>query len=362
MEDVAVSNLAYWIRKLEDPLLAFSRHNEILLPLALSFRGLGYKIHHQKKTMRKELLVQYEKDLILEISLTSDGIGTTKAGFIAEHFEDLQSFLKAEAKELASLTNAKKSPVLNESQVKALMSAKAEIKPGLNILEAWVYFLSKAFIRDQVRAVENMSFEDLDINPLLAKVLALSDPKDIIRFNLYQSITRSIVTSWGMRVEKMLKYSGCELEDTNMGVKGRKADLKKVIGGKTYFLQIKSGPNTMNVDMVESLNDVIDEIEKKGHIGLLGMTYGRRERISNQILGNLKDAEKHTKIGRELWDFISETCDYHKKVITVIDSATQKEMKTSFIQLIENKVRDFSKVWEEKFSGKPINEILEEYM
>ncbi len=362
MEKMATTTLVYWIKKLEDAFYAFSRHNEILVPLALSFSGLGYRIPPQKKNMRKELLQQYEKDLIHEISLTSDGIGSTKAGFIAEHFEDVQSFLKADEKRLASLRNAKKSPVLNESQIKALMLAKAEIKQGLNIQETWVYFLSKAFIRDQVCTIQGMTFEDLDINPLLAKVLALSDSRDIIRFNLYQSITRSIVTSWGMRVEKMLKYSGCELEDTNMGVKGRKADLKKVIEDKIYYLQIKSGPNTMNVDMVESLNEVLDEIEKKGYFGLLGMTYGKRERISNQILGNLKDAHNHTKIGKELWDFISETCDYHKKVITVIDSATQKELKTSFIQLIEDKVNDFSKVWEQKFSGKTINEVLEEYM
>lgn len=362
MEEMAFSNLVYWIKKLDETFYAFSRHNETLVPLALSFRGLGYRMSHHKKTMRKDLLTQYEKDLIHEISLTSDGIGSTKAGFIAEHFEDVQAFLKADAKELATLVNAKKSPVLNDAQVKALMLTKAEVKQGLNIQETWVYFLSKAFIRDQVNTVQSMSFEDLDINPLLAKVLALSDPKDIIRFNLYQSITRSIVTSWGMRVEKILKYSGCELENTNMGVKGRKADLKKIIGDKVHYLQIKSGPNTMNVNMVESLNDVIDEIEKKGYFGLLGMTYGRRERISNQILGNLKDAKNHTKIGRELWDFISETCDYHKKVITVIDSATQKELKASFIQLIENKINDFTKVWEQKFSGRQINEVLEEYM
>lgn len=279
--------------------------------------------------MRRENEIQYEKELIAIICCTAEGIGPTTAGAIAEHFESLQDFLSADRNKFLNIKNAKGRQILSDEKISKLVSCKKEIVSGRSISETWVYFLSRCFIRNQVDTLNAMVFDDLDINPFLAKALDLHTPEDIIRFNMYQSVTRSVVTSWGSLVEKMIKYSGCEPETIKIGIKGREPDLVKIVGGKTYCFQIKSGPNTMNVDMVESLNRVMEELEKKGYIGLLGMTYGRREKISGQIIGNLHNAETRTKIGRELWDFISESVNYHKKVIQIIELATKEVLKKS---------------------------------
>ena len=77
MEDMAISTIIYWIKKLEDTCYVFSRHNETLVPPILSFSSLDYTISNHNKNMRKDLLEQYEKDLIHEISLTSDGTKST---------------------------------------------------------------------------------------------------------------------------------------------------------------------------------------------------------------------------------------------------------------------------------------------
>lgn len=312
--------------------------------------------------MRKDLEQQYEKELIYEICCTVKGIGGTTAGAVAEYFESLPSFLDAGRKDFKKLVNAKKNSILSDEKVDLLVGVKSEIVKGKPISETWVFFLAKSFIRNQVKTLAGMDFSDLDINPLLAKALDLKDPRDIIRFNMYQSVTRSIVTSWGSTVEKMLKYSGCESERIKVGIKGREPDVVKKIGEKTYCLQIKSGPNTMNVDMVESLNKVIEELDKKGYIGMLGMTYGKRAKISQQILGNLKEAATKTKIGRELWDFVAECTDYHKKLIKIIELATRQELKKSFIDLIESKIDTFCTEWKSKYKGMDINSALEEYM
>lgn len=314
--------------------------------------------------MRKELLEQYEKDLICRIACLASGVGDTLSGYLAEHVASLSDFLNITEDDLKSLKNGKGRQIFNDDKVKGILQVANDHSAlkDLPICEAWIFFLAQRFIRNQIKSLLAFKFEHLDINPLLAKALHLKTPEDIIRFNVYQSVTRSAVTSWGMTVEEILRYSGCELDEIKVGQKGRKADLKKVKDGKDYYLQIKSGPNTMNVDMIESLNKVIEEIEKAGAKAFLGMTYGTRDRISAQILGNLKDVESNTKIGRELWDFISESEDYHLKVISVLDNATQHEMEFSFTDLLDKKISEFNEKWKKIHENKDINVALEGYI
>lgn len=315
-----------------------------------------------KLKVRKELEAQYEKELIYKVCRSADGIGDTTAGAIAEHFTTLNDFLSANADDVENIKNSKGKSILKKELISTLMTVREDVVKGRPIIETWLHFLAKSFIRRQVSNLDKMKFQDLDINPLLAKALDFKNPEDLIRFNLYQSITRSVVTSWGSTVEQMLKYSGCETASIDFGRKGRRADLRKIKDNTSYYFQIKSGPNTMNVDMVESLNEVIETIEKQGDVCLLGMTYGRRDQISQQILSNLIDAEKNTKIGRELWEFISEVPGYHKRVIEIIDHATKEELKKSYIEMIESKVIEFCKTWKEKYKDISLDVALEDYI
>jgi len=200
-------------------------------------------------------------------------------------------------------------------------------------------------------------------NPLLIEALDLKEPKDIISFVIYQSVTRSVVTAWGTCVEKMVKYAGCEKNDAqDKQLTGKNFDLKKCLGSDEHYIQVKSGPNTMNVGMVNSLNETIDKIKAKGKKAFLGMTYGKRERISNQIMGNLNDPHNQTKIGRELWGFIAEEENYYKKVIKIISDATSGILEENFIEVINGKINNLVIQWEEKFKGKQFDEILDSYI
>lgn len=311
----------------------------------------------------KELEEKYENDLIYEISKSAAGVGPMKAAVVVENFDSLKEFIEADNTAFEEIENRKKKRVLNDEQIKSILEVKKIIPPELNVREAWLFKLSHDFIHSQVAMVSALNLDNIDINPLLIEALDLTEPRDIISFVIYQSITRSVVTAWGTCVEKMVKYAGSEDNDsTEKALKGKNFDLKKCFKGEEYYLQIKSGPNTMNVGMVQSLNETISKVKAKGKKALLGMTYGKRDRISAQIMGNLNDPEKQTKIGRELWDFIAEEKDYYKKVIKVISNATSGLLKKNLIELIDEKINDLVLQWDEKFKGKQFNEILEYYI
>ena len=311
----------------------------------------------------QELKKIYEKELIQEISLDANGVGPTKAGAIAEDFDSIRDFLNADKNRLIEIKTSKGKQILNEEQIKSLLEVKKPIPSNLEVREAWLFKLSFDFIHSQIGMLSSLDLKNIDVNPLLVEALDLKEPKDIISFVVYQSVTRSIVTAWGSCVEKMVKYVGCESNDAHdKSLTGKNFDLKKCFKGDEIYIQVKSGPNTMNVGMVQSLNETIDQIKAKGKKALLGMTYGRRERISNQIMGNLNDPVNQTKIGRELWDFIAEEQDYYKKVIKIVSEATTGTLDNNFINLIDNKIDELVIQWNEKFKGKKFNEILEFYI
>ena len=311
----------------------------------------------------KELNKKYEKELIFELSIGASGIGPSKAGTIVENFDSLKEFLEAEKKDFLEIINRKNKKILNDEQIKSILTVKKIIPPNLDVRQAWLFKLSYDFIHSQVSMVSSLNLDNIDINPLLVEALDLKEPKDIISFVIYQSVTRSVVTAWGTCVENMVKYVGCEGNDArDKSLTGKNFDLKKCLGSEEYYIQVKSGPNTMNVGMVYSLNETIAKIKAKGKKAFLGMTYGKRDRISPQIMGNLNDPVKQTKIGRELWDFIAEEKDYYKKVVKTISDATTGLLDHNFIELIDNKIDDLVVQWEEKFKGKQFNEILEFYI
>ena len=125
----------------------------------------------------------------------------------------------------------------------------------------------------------------------------------------------------------------------------------------SYYIQVKSGPNTMNVGMVESLNEMIGKIEKQDDTnkGILGMTFGNREALSSQISGNLKNIDENSKIGKEFWDFISQKSGFTEELLDMISEASKKyetkEGGKKLSDLINKKKSLLLKQWEELYNG-----------
>lgn len=306
------------------------------------------------------------EELIIRIAKKADRIGTASAGAIASDFGgDLQAFLNADAARLEQIKKSSGKEILNPAQVEAVLAEAAIIPKGLPLQETWVFYLGREFLISQVQMVSELNLDSFDINPLLAKALNFDTPRKVIAFNVYQTVTRSVVTSWGDVVEEIAKFSGCRDNDEVIeGKTGTNFDLVKELDGIDYYIQVKSGPNTMNVGMVTSLNEAIKHIEskKENARGILGMTYGTRARISAQILGNLNGAETRMKVGREFWDFISEKKDFHKDLFRLLEASSANVLKDSFIELIESKITELETSWKTKYPKATLNDLLEGYL
>lgn len=306
------------------------------------------------------------EELIIRIAKKAKGIGNGGAGAIAVDFNgSLKGFLTAPSERFEKIKSSTGRSVLRAPQIEQIIKEAAHIPSNLSLQETWVFFLGREFLLSQIIMVRELSLDSFDINPLLAKALNFDTPKKVIAFNVYQTITRSVVTSWGDMVEEIAKFSGCRDNDEVIeGKTGTNFDLVKELDGVDYYIQVKSGPNTMNVGMVTSLNEAIKHVEEKRHNarGILGMTYGTRSRISAQILGNLVGANTRMKVGREFWDFISEKKDFHKDLFRLLELSSADILENSFIELVEAKITELEQSWKEKYPGTSLDESLESYL
>jgi hypothetical protein len=309
---------------------------------------------------------QSAEELIIRISKKAKGIGGGGAGAIAADFNgNLKEFLTANQERFERIKSSTSRSILKPNQIEEIIKEASYIPSNLSLQEAWVFFLGREFLLLQVRMVHSLSLDSFDINPLLAKALNFDTPRKVIAFNVYQTVTRSVVTSWGDAVEEIAKFSGCRDNDEVIeGKTGTNFDLVKELDGIDYYIQVKSGPNTMNVGMVTSLNEAIKHIEdkKSNAKGILGMTYGTRSRISGQILSNLAGADTRMKVGREFWDFISEKKDFHKDLFRLLEASSSNILENSFIELIEGKVTELETSWQERYPGATLNDLLEGYL
>lgn len=305
-------------------------------------------------------------DLIAEIVKKADGVGSSKAFALAEYLDgNWKRFIKADETVISGLKKENGKPVFSEDHIETILGFAREFFEIEDVRTAWIYLIGKDFLFAQILTLNRIALSNLDINPLLMKVLDFKTPTEVLEFNLYQTVTRSIVTSWGSTVENLLVRCGAERIDVkNSGRAGRRPDIKKRIGEKNFYIQVKSGPNTMNVDMVNSLNEVITEYKKNepNSTFLLGMTYGKKERISSQIRDNLHDFENSFLIGRHLWDFVSEEQNFHRQLFKVLDQASQMITSKNFSEHLAEQLTTLVDEWHERYDEQTLDEVFENYL
>lgn len=142
-----------------------------------------------------------------------------------------------------------------------------------------------------------------------------------------------------------------------------------MITDKEYFIQVKSGPNTMNIGMIESLNDMIAKIEERNEraFGILGMTYGTKNQISPQIRGSLVDFDNRAFIGKDFWRLLSGRDEYYGELITLIDSLSQifiNEYATSYLDLVQKTKKKLVHQWTIEYGSagkKGLQRLIERY-
>lgn len=308
--------------------------------------------------MKKE--IDYNQEgLIKYLCEKVNGIGNKTADRIAGYIEDIK-ILFHNPNQLQHFKKANERRFVSDIQIssihKIIIEYIYDVERPIN--EIWVSVLIKDFVKNALKELKNTSLDKLLINPFLMKSFGFSDHTEVVNFYFYQKITRSVVTSWGFTIEGLLYCSGAE--KTNMPG----FDMKVERDNKTIQLQIKSSPNTMSIEQVKQLNTHIMNIEDKiNNIPILGMTYGTKEQINNQIQSTLIGFPESTMIGQELWDYISNEHGYCLKLLDLIDEIMENE-PTKFSQELEKKRILLIKDWEKHFGvgKKSIDTVLSKYL
>ncbi|TET82531.1 hypothetical protein E3J38_02025 [candidate division TA06 bacterium] len=161
------------------------------------------------------------------------------------------------------------------------------------------------FLRRRLNRVERLDLDDLNINPFLYRLLSheleFQDARSIVKWRMEQFFERGTVTSFGGVLEDIARVFS---EGT--GVEG--ADIMKTKGEMRYYIQVKSGPNTVPKDMATQISTLLQSAQRRnrGSVALFGMCYGNEEQVSSIVH---RYVQVDYLIGREFWEFISDEPD-----------------------------------------------------
>lgn len=326
------------------------------------------------------------------------GLGPVGVSVLFDNIDSFNDLFKLNKNELEKLKSSKGRRIFNEKTIGGFLRLIKFLEPSEGLTSNWIRLSTLRFIDQNIKAVEGKrEIKDLKIDPFIVREFNLS-PDEIVRFFLYQTVTKSVVTSMGTQFEKLAKISYLKITQQP----GFDGELVK--NSKKYFFQVKSGPDVLNKDMLERLGQHMDKAKKEepGCEALLGLCYGRTDQISGKIKRYLPgEGLENVKIGEEFWDFITGEKGYYKKMLNAIYQAsmlyphfrkaldeipeqtlrdTSKEQQKltevtnvdknkategSIVEIIEGKIEDLIKDWRNKYGSledKTVNQMIEDHM
>lgn len=284
-----------------------------------------------------------------------------KLRILGYQYDSLAGFKSASIDFLNNLKNAEGRPLIRSLTTKEqdiVLSIQKEIDGNSSIENNFVNILTSNFINKQLTMLEDMTLKDINSNPLLCAALKLSTPYELVKYNVYALVTRSIVTSMGYFVQDLLLYSNTDVYDGKNYKEGEHVKWDLVIeriGAIRSYIEVKSGPNDLDKGQVELYESGIKSVEKLGHKGYIGITYGKRESDTvsiNLFKQYLEKWEERTLIGTELWDFITADDTYHLTLTSSIQQIAESILsQQSIIVKIEERVNALVDGFNQKYKG-----------
>ncbi|MEG3919453.1 PmeII family type II restriction endonuclease [Microcoleus sp. T3_A4] len=270
------------------------------------------------------------------------GLLARKSRSFASHFAELEEFLNLEAATLRngiSSISGKTALRFTCDEIERILAfiSSGKLSLQLTVAENFLASICRDFTGRQLVMVENLTLGKIHPNPFLIRALNLDTPEEVVRLNVYMTATRSIVTSMGFFIQKLL-ISCSESAEIPPEESGWDA-IKTTSEGEKCWIQVKSGPNDMDKDPIVYWAAKIEEKIQEGDRAYIGIAYGKRTNktvtlgLLKQILPN---SEMITLIGRELWDFVSEDTRYTVNLFEVLrQSASQVLAQSSIDEAIE---------------------------
>jgi len=186
----------------------------------------------------------------------------------------------------------------------------------------------RKFVTDNLEKMNELRLEDIAINPYLIATMDLRTPEEIVEFTVTQRFQRGIVTAFGSLFEKKIaKYFGEAAGIADI-------DLKFERGGKTYFVQLKSGPEGFTGPALDKTLDTMASLKEKhpDAIPTIAFSYGARAKLSKVWGPRLLEAEKAGKVkvlvGREFWEFVLQDKNGYKVLFDIFKKARKVSAET----------------------------------
>lgn len=290
---------------------------------------------------------------LIEFTLLSDGgLNKAVARKVASYFTNVDEFLACTKEQLKGLRSASGIPLrVEDADIEKILgvSRSGILSMDLPLIDNYTRALARDFTRRQVENIKSLTLDNLNMNPLLIRSLNLRIPLEVLEFNVNAAVSRSIVTSMGYFVQKLLEVTSENVERLKSGW-----DLvKHGSDGKNHWIQVKSGTNDMDKDQIVYWLQEIQKVEQKGDHGYIGMTYGQRGNTTvtlSLMRTYLPDMEIRTLVGRELWDFLSGDEQFHVRLFDNLRVSAANILKSGSIQEeIEKKISGLLAEFEERF-------------
>lgn len=215
----------------------------------------------------------------------------------------------------------------------------------------------RQFLHRRAQTIRRLTIDDLNINPFLIRLLAnemgLNDAASIVKWLVNQRLERGTVTSFGIALQNVAKVFS---EGT--GVEG--ADIMKTKEGKHYYIQVKSGPNTVPKDMAVRITQLLHSAQRRnlGSVALFGMCYGSPQQVCNIVQ---KYVEVDWLVGRKFWEFISDDPDCIDEIYRIaaeVSESFRDDKGQTLRELLDSKVKELQEQFEELY-GKSGEEMWE---
>lgn len=211
----------------------------------------------------------------------------------------------------------------------------------------------KKYLKNVFKNLRKLNLEDMTPNPLLMKLVGtaaeLRNAEDLVEYLLNARIERSTSTGFGMTIQE-IATEFCEptgVSEADISITKDNAEGIPV----RWYIQLKSGPNTVNRSICAQISQELSSAIRRapGSAGMLGITYGTEEMVSNITR---KYLTMDFKAGREFWEFISEDPDCYKKLwkhtIDIAESF-QDASGMTLKRLIELKREEMTTQFEERY-------------
>lgn len=227
-----------------------------------------------------------------------------KIDLFAGHFSTVKGFLEAKKEDFEKLVFVIDNPNIRLTEkdyekIKAFQ--EGELLDGkLSVQENFIRILTTEFVSRQLQMIDSLDLETLNVNPILASALNLNNETDLIKYYVYQAVSRSVVTSVGFLVQNLILYASefvHEGKDDELGEQTKWDIVVEKVNEVKAYLEVKSGTNDINkyisekeiLNYFQENNYILNKVWVYDYLSVNNETLLKYSELVNSLLFSFKN-------------------------------------------------------------------------